>query len=158
MSKPRKIHLRNQCSRLRYKADKIRQLFHALDASGAFDAPEGEISVVFMGDEDIARLHGEFMGNPAPTDVITFPGDPEMGFAGEICVSADHAFCFARRKGLDFSRELSLYLVHGYLHLAGFDDLEPEKKRKMRRAEKKALSLVEKAGKLPEFILFDRSA
>lgn len=93
------------------------------------------------------------MNDPTPTDVITFPGDPAMDFAGEICVSIEHAYAFAKRKNLDFARELTLYLVHGYLHLAGFDDIKPEWKRKMRRAEKKAVSWLEKTANLPEFIL-----
>jgi probable rRNA maturation factor len=91
------------------------------------------------------------MQDPTATDVITFPGDPQMGFAGEICVSIDHAEAFSRRRGTDFSRELALYLVHGYLHLVGYDDLKPEWKRKMRAAEKKALSWLDKSGHLPEF-------
>lgn len=91
------------------------------------------------------------MNDPTPTDVITFPGDPDMDFAGEVCVSMDHAHDFAQRKILDFSRELTLYLVHGYLHLAGYDDMKPELKRRMRAAEKKAMSLLEKNGNLPEF-------
>lgn len=93
------------------------------------------------------------MADPTPTDVITFPGDPLMDFAGEICVSVDHAYAFAQRKEVDFARELSLYLIHGYLHLADYDDTTPEQKQKMRRAEKKALSLLDKCGRFPDFVL-----
>ncbi len=76
-----------------------------------------------------------------------------MDFGGEIFVSVDTAQTYATRKNLDFSRELALYLVHGYLHLAGFDDLVPAKKQKMRRAEKKALQILEAAAALPKFTL-----
>ncbi len=116
-----------------------------------FNAPAGELSVVFLDDPGIGRIHGEFMDDPTPTDVITFPGDPDMGSAGEICVSIDHAYDFSYRKKIDFSRELTLYLAHGYLHLAGYDDLKPNLKRQMRAAEKKAVSWLEKSGNLPEF-------
>lgn len=133
----------------------MRRLFHTLDSSQSFDAPPGEFSIVFLDDEQIARVHEQFMDDPTPTDVITFPGDPALDFGGEICVSVDHALAFADRRGLQFSRELALYLVHGYLHLAGYDDRQPEQKQRMRRAEKKALSLLEKSGKLPEFLLSD---
>lgn len=85
--------------------------------------------------------------------MITFPGDPEMEFAGEIFVSVDHAREYAKRKNLNFSQELTLYLVHGYLHLAGFDDLVPEKKRQMRRAEKKCLEILQKLEAIPTFSL-----
>lgn len=92
------------------------------------------------------------MSDPSPTDVITFPGDPAMDFAGEICVSADRARSFSKRQGSDFSRELALYLVHGYLHLAGHDDTDPQAKRKMRQAEKKALLLLDNSDKIPTFV------
>jgi probable rRNA maturation factor len=153
MTKPRKIHLRNLCPRLNYNPAEVRNIFHTLDASGAFDAPAGDLSAVFLDDSKIARIHGDFLGDPTPTDVITFPGDSSMDFGGEIFVSAERAHTFAAENDLDFSRELTLYLVHGYLHLAGFDDLVPEKKQKMRRAERKALGLLEKSAALPEFIL-----
>ncbi len=104
-----------------------------------------------MDDAEIARLHQEFFDDPDPTDVITFEGSPEMDFAGEICISGEHALDYSRRRNLDFSRELTLYLVHGYLHLCGFDDLEPVKKRKMRTAEKKAMDLLENSHLIPNF-------
>jgi probable rRNA maturation factor len=157
MTSRRKIHLRNHYHRLQFKPADVRGVFHALDASGVFSAPAGELSVVFLDDAGIGRVHGDFLDDPTPTDVITFPPDPEMDFGGEILVSVDHAMQFAVRKELDFARELTLYLVHGYLHLAGFDDLVPEKKRQMRRAEKKALNLLEKADALPKFGLFEQT-
>ena len=53
--------------------------------------------------------------------VVTATGafDPAFGTAGEICVSADTAATYARTQARDFSAELTLYLVHGWLHLAG---------------------------------------
>ncbi len=123
----------------------------ALDRGGRFPCPPGELSLVFLGDEAMGRLHGEFLGDPAPTDVITFAGDPDMDFAGEICVSVDHALRYAAAHDADFSRELSLYLVHGYLHLAGFDDQTPEGRRRMRAAEKNALAALEISDNLPVF-------
>ncbi len=104
-----------------------------------------------MDDAEIARLHQEFFNDPDPTDVITFEGSPEMEFAGEICISAEHALAYARRHDIDFSRELTLYLAHGYLHLCGFDDLDPAAKRKMRTAEKKALTVLENSHLIPDF-------
>ncbi len=115
-----------------------------------FPAPDGDLSIAFLDDEQISRVHEQFMNDPSPTDVITFPGDPAMDFAGEICVSVEHADSNAKNGG-SFARELSLYLVHGYLHLAGFDDTVPDLKRKMRRAERKALEFLEKQDGLPEF-------
>ena len=109
------------------------------------------------------------MQDPTATDVITFEGNPAAGLAGEICVSADMAARFvgllegprpcgprlAETRALQnkFSTELTLYVVHGWLHLAGYDDLVPAKKRKMRAAEKRALALLRAAKALPDFRL-----
>jgi probable rRNA maturation factor len=108
---------------------------------------------VFLTDAALARLHGDFLADPTTTDVITFEGDPLAGLAGEICVSADTARAYARKHGRDFAAELTLYLVHGWLHLAGYDDLLPARKRRMRAAEARALRLLAAAGALPAFRL-----
>jgi probable rRNA maturation factor len=93
------------------------------------------------------------MADPTATDVITFEGDATAGLAGEICVSADTAAAYAREHGHDFATELTLYVVHGWLHLAGYDDLAPAKKRRMRAAEARALKLLVAADALPAFRL-----
>lgn len=115
--------------------------------------PPGELSLVFLTDAAQAGLHAEFLADPTTTDVITFEGDPALGVAGEICVSADTAAAYARRHRTDFSRELLLYVVHGWLHLAGYDDLRPAKKRRMRAAEARAFRLLDRAGLAPAFTL-----
>ena len=106
----------------------------------------GELSLVFLTDPALAQLHADFLDDPTPTDVITFEGDAAHGTAGEICVSVDTAAAYARRHGRDFGGELLLYVVHGWLHLAGYDDLRPERKRVMRRAEARARKLLAAAG------------
>jgi probable rRNA maturation factor len=109
------------------------------------------------------------MDDPTATDVITFEGDALAGLAGEVCVSADTAWNYVAslegraparpRPGKSsllpsaFARELTLYLVHGWLHLAGYDDLVPAKKRRMRAAEARAMKLLEEAHAIPAFTL-----
>jgi probable rRNA maturation factor len=123
--------------------------------------PPGELSLAFLTDAGLARLHADFLADPGITDVITFAGDPAHGLAGEICVSADAAVrqtCpeRTRRNRLsknNFNDELTLYIVHGWLHLAGYDDLAPREKRKMRSAEARALKLLRAAGCRPGFRL-----
>jgi len=116
-------------------------------------APGGELSIVFLTDEALASLHARFLNDPSCTDVITFDGDADVGTAGEICVSADTAERFAAEHQRDFSEELILYVVHGWLHLVGYDDLKPVKKRRMRAAESRALELLRAAKALPVFRL-----
>ena len=115
--------------------------------------PAGELSLVFLTDPALARLHAEFLDDPTTTDVITFEGDLRLGTAGEICISADTAATFARTHDRDFSEELTLYVIHGWLHLAGHDDRVPVKKRSMRRAELRAMRVLEHAGAVPRFSL-----
>lgn len=150
----RPVAITNRHPRLRLDRRAIARAIHALDAHGAKflgGAPAGELSLVFLTDAALAKLHADFLADPTTTDVITFEGNPALGLAGEVCVSADTAATFAKKHRRDFSRELTLYLVHGWLHLAGYDDLVPAKKRAMRRAEARALELLRRAKCLPRF-------
>lgn len=104
-----------------------------------------------MTDAALAELHAGHLGDPSPTDVITFPGDAALGFAGEICVSVDAARRLGKTRRTDWSRELSLYLAHGWLHLAGHRDDEPGARRAMRQAEARALDILERESALPSF-------
>jgi probable rRNA maturation factor len=115
--------------------------------------PPGELSLAFLTDAALARIHEDFLNDPSTTDVITFEGNASLQSAGEICVSADTASTFAVTHDRDFSDELTLYIVHGWLHLAGFDDLKPAKKRRMRAAEARAMDLLRDAKALPLFTL-----
>jgi probable rRNA maturation factor len=106
-----------------------------------------------MTDEALAALHGKFLSDPSPTDVITFDGDTAAGTAGEICISVDAAVRHAGRSGAKLSAELTLYAVHGWLHLAGYDDRTPPDKREMRRAEARAMRLLARSASVPRFKL-----
>lgn len=159
---PPDLAIANRHPRLRLDRTAVQRLFALLAAHRAeivgrrAPAGEGELSVVFLTDAALAGLHAAFLDDPSTTDVITFEGDPTLGTAGEICVSADTAAAYARTHGRDFSAELTLYLVHGWLHLAGHDDLAPAKKRAMRRAEARAMRIVSRAGAVPRFALRSR--
>jgi probable rRNA maturation factor len=158
----RSISIANRHPRLRLDRRAVARVIHALETqhvslatrhSTLAAARETELSLVFLTDAALARLHADFLDDPTTTDVITFEGDPTLGTAGEICVSADTAAAYARQHGRDFSHELTLYLVHGWLHLAGHDDLVPAKKRAMRRAEARAMRMLADANAVPKFSL-----
>jgi probable rRNA maturation factor len=99
----------------------------------------------------MAGLHGRFLEDPTSTDVITFDGDKDADYAGEICVCPDVAAKYAADHELDFSKELALYIMHGYLHLCGFDDTDANKRKRMRAAEGTAMEIAEAATALPAF-------
>ncbi|HEY9154540.1 MAG TPA: rRNA maturation RNase YbeY [Opitutaceae bacterium] len=113
--------------------------------------PPGELSLALLTDSALAKLHADFLDDPTTTDVITFEGDSAFGVAGEICVSVDTARAYAKKHQRDFHEELTLYLVHGWLHLAGYDDLVPAKKRLMRAAEKRAMRFLQEEDAVPVF-------
>lgn len=150
---PARVQVNSLCPALEYEESEIERLIHTLDKAGAFDAPPGELSIAFVERDYIAQLHDQFMGDPSATDVITFPADPDLDQAGEIIVCPQVAQAFAKKENLNFSDELSLYLVHGYLHLCGFDDIDDSDRSLMRRAEQQALEIVRKAKALPTFTL-----
>ena len=145
------LEINNQSSSLFNPEAAAIALFEAIHASGRFPIKEGELSIAFVSDAEIAQVHADFMDDPSPTDVITFPAQPEMKSAGEIIVSVDHAHSRAAELGEQFSRELSLYLVHGWLHLAGYDDSKESDRAKMREAEQKALLILDEADQAIEF-------
>lgn len=150
---PREIAIANRHPRLRLDRRALIRAIRLLDTdfskskiknpkSKILSCPPGELSVVFLTDDALAGLHADFLADPTTTDVITFEGEPALGVAGEICVSVDTAAAYAKVHGRDFSSELMLYVIHGWLHLAGYDDLQPGKKRAMRRAETRARRLL----------------
>jgi probable rRNA maturation factor len=91
-----------------------------------------EVSVVLVSDRRMALLHRQFLHEVGPTDVMTFQH-------GEIFISAQTARRHANRFGTSLARELSLYVVHGLLHLHGFDDRNEIDARKMEATQKRIL-------------------
>lgn len=98
--------------------------------------PDFEVSLLLTDDAEIAQLHEDFMGDPAPTDVMSF----EMGDGAEVVVSVETARRVATKHGTSMRAEVALYIVHGILHTVGFDDKEPVARRAMREAEREILT------------------
>jgi probable rRNA maturation factor len=95
-----------------------------------------EINLILVSDARIARIHRDYMSVDGPTDVITFRH-------GEIVMSVETADRQAERFSTSFDHELRLYLVHGLLHLAGFDDLTPAGFKRMARTQEKIVAELE---------------
>ncbi len=103
-----------------------------------------EVAVYFVSTEEIIRLHHEFFNDPSPTDCISFPLDQEeegggYHILGEIFICPKTAVDYVLKSGEGINeecyRELTLYLIHGLLHLIGYDDIEQEDRLEMRAAE-----------------------
>jgi len=90
------------------------------------------VSVTIVGDRRMATLHRQFCGIPETTDVLTFQ-------YGEIVISAETAARQARQFHSTTERELQLYLLHGLLHLCGFDDGSPKSRHAMHKLQHKLM-------------------
>lgn len=133
--------------RVRISDASVQKVVHTLDRWRTFRCPKGTLSVVFVGDKEISRLHDEFLGDPSVTDVITFVGEehPVEPFAGEICVNIDQARRAAKEHRTTLAFELRLYVAHGWLHLTGLRDGNKKESAAMRAGEAGALIRLDKA-------------
>ena len=129
------IEINNLYDQLTDPAGSVVAVCEALMRSERYALTGDELSIAFVSDKEIGKIHADFMNDPAATDVITFPADASMGSAGEIIVSVDHARTRCGEHGQSFSEELQLYLIHGWLHLLGYDDRSDGDRKKMRKAE-----------------------
>lgn len=117
-----------------------------------------EVSIALVDDAEMQALNKEYLGHDYPTDVVSFLLDSEASWSGpvrrpvrrgdglrlegEIILGAEYARAEAETLGWDVESELCLYLVHGLLHLCGYDDLVPAEKRVMRRREREVFALL----------------
>ena len=133
-----RIAISNQAKSFKINRNLIRRAVHMILKQAGVET--AEISVAIVDDPTIAQIHEQYLGEPDPTDVLSFlleKGDRHL--EGEIVVSADTAAGWANRVGWSAEHELLLYIVHGTLHLVGFDDQSQPERRKMRREEKVVL-------------------
>jgi probable rRNA maturation factor len=102
----------------------------------------GSVSIAVVDDATIHAVNRRHLAHDWPTDVLSFrlsdPGDPFL--SGELVVSAERAATLARRFAVDPHAELALYVVHGLLHLCGYDDQDASGTEAMRRREGEILS------------------
>lgn len=111
-----------------------------------------EVAFHFVSAPFICKLHKEFFNDPTITDCISFPMDTnaQAGFCylGDVFVCPKQAMLYAKETNQDPYREITLYVVHGLLHLLGYDDIEPKDRKQMRLKEKKYMTLLEKTGNI----------
>ena len=103
--------------------------------------PNADVSILLVDEDEMARLHVEWMDEPGPTDVLSFPmddlraGDPSgprvEGLLGDIVLCPTVAAKQAEAAGHPADVELALLLTHGVLHLLGHDHAEPEEHERM---------------------------
>jgi probable rRNA maturation factor len=132
------IHITNQQKSLPIDRRRIRAAVKAILHDAGIS--QAEISVAIVDDCAIAALHDEFLGDPDPTDVLSFPLERTAErLDGEVVVSAETAAACAAMHKSTAEDELLRYVIHGLLHLVGHDDATPRKRATMRHKERKYL-------------------
>lgn len=120
----------------------------AVDAALARDGLDRrQLCVLLVDDAESARLHREHFDDPAPTDVMSFPDgaeDPESGLQrlGDLAVGLDVARRLAAERGRPVAEELALYVLHGALHLLGFDDVDDADRAEMWRVQREIMAAL----------------
>lgn len=103
--------------------------------------PEAELSVLLVDEDTMSAYHEKFMGEPGPTDVLSFPMDelrspepdeePVLGMLGDIVLCPTVTAAQAAASGRTPEEEADYLLIHGLLHLLGYDHAEPAEKKAM---------------------------
>jgi len=102
------------------------------------------VEIHFMSDSEMRHYHDVHFQDPSSTDCISFPIDSEQiddgpRVLGDILVCPKTALTYIQQHGGSFQNEFALYIVHGLLHLLGYDDIDDEQKKSMRSAEQRSL-------------------
>ncbi len=123
---------------------------YVLDEMGVH--PLSELSVLLVDTSAMEQLHVQWMDEPGPTDVLSFPmdelrpsrsdddPDPEPGLLGDVVICPEVAHEQARQAGHAVEDEIALLCTHGILHLLGYDHAEPEEERAMFELQNELLS------------------
>ncbi|MCC6125406.1 MAG: rRNA maturation RNase YbeY [Pirellulales bacterium] len=129
------IAVNNRQSRLRVDKRLLKKAVRLILEDAGIEA--ADISIAVVDDRTIARIHAEFLDDDSPTDVITFvlESTPDR-LEGEIVASAETAIARAPEYHWSPENELLLYVIHGALHLVGYDDTTPKERTTMRKMER----------------------
>jgi probable rRNA maturation factor len=104
------------------------------------------LSLAFVSDRTIRSLNRRFLKRNHVTDVLAFDyrekGKRAKRLEGEVIISTDTAVRQARKFGTGVKQELTLYIIHGILHLLGYDDHRPKDIKRMRAKEQKILKTL----------------
>lgn len=114
---------------------KTRKIFKILKVDGVY------VSLVFCGNNFIRKINRRYLKRNRATDVICFPLKDEFtpGFLGEIVISVEEAAKNADIYKTSFDSELTLYIIHGVLHLLGWRDYTKRERLKMERKQEEIL-------------------
>ncbi len=136
------------------------RLVHAVEAVFASESiTSAEISIAIVDDARIHELNRRFLDHDYPTDVLSFPlSTDNQPLQGEIAVSLDTARSHAARFNASTHDELLLYVVHGTLHLVGYDDKDPAAAGRMQARQNEVLRELGVEPPAPDVEIADHDA
>ena len=141
------VHVIQEQTLMPVAAEKAQQLVEEFNTF--YNVNFDEASLYFVDTPKICELHAQFFDDPSPTDCISFPMDDadDEGYRvmGDVFVCPATAMNYVLSNGGDTYQELTLYVIHGLLHLIGYDDLEEEDQLEMRKEEARFLERVKSA-------------
>lgn len=137
------IYVNDRQNYLTISPEDVQAIVSEVIAFEGFQYDEAAIHLVST--EEICDLHDQFFDDPSPTDCISFPiddaDDDLTGYRvmGDVFVCTETAINYSKTKRGDQDpyKETTLYIVHGLLHLMGYDDIDPDDRLEMRAAEKR---------------------
>lgn len=139
------IHISNRQKLLKIPSKKVRTLVETVILNE--DKTCDEVSIHFVSNKAMCQMHKEFFNDPSPTDCMSFPLDDEATSSyrvlGDVVVCPQTAVAYAKSHQTDHYQELTLYIIHGLLHLMGYDDIRETERKKMRAAEKRHMAKLE---------------
>ncbi len=103
----------------------------------------GEVAIASCSDTYITEQNTQFLGHNYPTDIITFGYNEGKIINGDLLISTDTVRSNAQRFGCTYTEELHRVIIHGVLHLLGYDDHTETDIRTMREMEAKCLKMLE---------------
>ena len=113
------------------------------EVAQSYDKTIGELYYYFCSDDKLLEINKERLGHDFYTDIVTFPlTDCETVLSSEFCISVDRIKENAETFGRTYESELHRVIIHGVLHLIGFDDHTEEDEKEMREKEEEALKLL----------------
>ena len=142
MDEPR-IEIGNESGRVPFDAERAAGLIRCVLSDEG--VRRGVIEVTVVDDPTIRRLNAQFLGHDRPTDVLAFEmeSNPEEALLeGSVVVSDETALDRAADYAWPAENELLLYVIHGVLHLVGYDDHAPDDEKLMRAKEREYLALA----------------
>jgi len=137
---PLPVYFHNEDVELKVNSSELSSwVNNAIDSLG-FEV--GDLNVIFCSDEHLKEINIKYLNHDYYTDIITFDYSKKPVINGDLFISTDRVEENASINKVKFMIELYRVIIHGVLHLCGFNDKTPEEKKKIREKENLFLSLI----------------